>query len=384
MFPDLSYIFHALFGTEPDNAWSLVKTFGLLLGIAIAASGWILSFELVRKEKLGQIKGRLENLVVYKPIDWNEVVLQTLFNFLLAFKIGLLYSSYKNFQRDPSEAIFSLQGNWTWGIIAGLITAIYWIYRMQTQERNVLQIEEVLVRPSDRLVTITILAGAYGILGSKLFSVLENFGDFMKDPIGTFFSGSGLTIYGGLILAFIMVTRYMISKGLHPLHMMDAIAPTLMIGYGVGRLGCHFSGDGDWGIVNESVKPSWFILPDSFWSFNYAHNVAEEGVKIESCVWNYCNQLQPPVYPTPLYEFFFAFIIFGILWSLRKRIPYAGVLFFIYCFLNGVERFFIEIIRVNPRYDVWGFHPSLSQGIAFLLILVGIGGASYFWKKKII
>jgi len=94
--------------------------------------------------------------------------------------------------------------------------------------------------------------------------------------------------------------------------------------------------------------------------------------------------LVPPVYPTPLWESIFAFIITGILWVLRTKIPYAGVLFFIYCILNGIERIFIEGIRVNPRYDFLGMNPSLSQFIAFFLIIIGIIGTGYFWKKKIV
>ncbi|NOT37401.1 MAG: hypothetical protein HOP11_08495 [Saprospiraceae bacterium] len=384
MYPDLSYIFHAIFGTEPDNAFSLVKTFGLLLGLAVAASGWVLLFELKRKEALGQLQGRVEkDIVIYKPIDIKEVLLQTLVNFVFAFKIGLLFLHYKDFQRDPSAAIFSLDGNWTWGIIAAFLTAGYWFYQMKNQESDVVKKTDMFVRPVDRAINLTVLAGLYGIIGSKLFSVFENFGDFIRDPIGAFFSGAGLTVYGGLILAFIMLTKYMKSKGLHLLHMYDAIAPTLMVGYGIGRLGCHFSGDGDWGIPNPSPVPSWWVLPDSWWAYSYPHNVAEDGIPIEGCTWNYCSQLVPPVFPTPIYEFVLAFMIFGILWMLRTRIPYAGVLFFIYVFLNGVERFFIEMIRVNPRYDILGFHPSLSQGIAMLLIITGITGTIYYYRKKI-
>lgn len=383
MYPDLSYILNSIFGSAPDNAFSLVKTFGLLLVLAILASGWVLSFELIRKESLGQIKGRIENVITYRPIDWKEVLLQTLINFLFGFKLGLLLFRYKDFQRDPAEAIFSKQGNWVVGLMMAAITAAFWIYKMKKQQNTEIQRADILVRPVDRVAQLAILSGLYGILGSKLFSVFENFNDFLRDPIGSFFSGSGLTIYGGLILAFIMVSRYIVSKGMYLLHTIDAIAPTLMVGYGIGRLGCHLSGDGDWGIVNAHVKPSWFFLPDWMWAFNYPNNVAGEGVAIEGCTWNYCHQLIPPVYPTPFYEFILAFVIFGILWMLRTRIHFAGVLFFIYCFLNGVERFFIEMIRVNPKYDFLGFHPSLSQFIALILIMIGITGTIYFWRKKI-
>ena len=237
-----------------------------------------------------------------------------------------------------------------WGLGLAVLTAGYWIYKMNQQKDKEIQRKDVFISPQSRLFDITGIAALTGIIGSKLFSILENLGDFFRDPIGTFFSGSGLTIYGGLILAFIIVFRYVKSKGLHPIHMMDAIAPTLMIGYCVGRMGCHISGDGDWGIVNEMAKPGWFLLPDSWWAFSYPHNVIEEGVKIEGCTWHYCTELIPKVFPTPLYESILALLITGILWFLRTRIPYAGVLFFIYALLNGIERFFILFMFYLQTY----------------------------------
>ena len=78
-----------------------------------------------------------------------------------------------------------------------------------------------------------------------------------------------------------------------------------MMGYGVGRMGCQFSGDGDWGIVNEAPKPSWFIFPDWAWAYEYPHNVLNEGVRMVNCVGNHCMKLSPPVYPTPIYEITF-------------------------------------------------------------------------------
>ncbi|MCC7027748.1 MAG: prolipoprotein diacylglyceryl transferase [Saprospiraceae bacterium] len=383
MYPDLSYILHALIGTQPDNAFSIIKSFGLFLGFSFLASGYLLYLELKRKEKSGQIVGRMENIIVYKPIDWQEIGIQTFVNFIFGFKLGLIVSDFAAFKTSPEKAIFSLDGNWFWGLGFAVLTAGYWIYKMNQQKDKEIQRKDVFISPQSRLFDITGIAALTGIIGSKLFSILENLGDFFRDPIGTFFSGSGLTIYGGLILAFIIVFRYVKSKGLHPIHMMDAIAPTLMIGYCVGRMGCHISGDGDWGIVNEMAKPGWFLLPDSWWAFSYPHNVIEEGVKIEGCTWHYCTELIPKVFPTPLYESILALLITGILWFLRTRIPYAGVLFFIYALLNGIERFFIEMIRVNPRYNILGMNPSMSQGIALLLIFTGIIGIVIFWRKKI-
>ncbi|MBK7304071.1 MAG: hypothetical protein IPI90_12685 [Saprospiraceae bacterium] len=81
MYPDLSYILHALFGTDPDNVFSIVKTFWSLLGIAIVCGGWMLYYELIRKESNGQIKGRIEKVIVYQLIEWKEIFIQSLINF---------------------------------------------------------------------------------------------------------------------------------------------------------------------------------------------------------------------------------------------------------------------------------------------------------------
>jgi len=201
-----------------------------------------------------------------------------------------------------------------------------------------------------------------------------------------------LTIYGGLLLAFVAVYFYVKRLGIKPIHMMDAVAPALIMGYVVGRMGCQMSGDGDWGITNLATAPSWFIFPDWMWSFDYPHNVVNDpsiSIPIENCggviTANgsepiYCTKLENPVYPTPIYEILAGLVIFAILWLLRKRFKIAGILFFVYVLLNGVERFFIEQIRVNPKYDLLGLDWSMSQWIAFGLFLVGLTGILYLSK----
>ena len=56
----------------------------------------------------------------------------------------------------------------------------------------------------------------------------------------------------------------------------------------------------------------------------------------------------------------------------QKRIKITGRLFAIYLMLNGVERFFIEKIRVNTKYNFFGFHPTQAEIISFLLVVSGI------------
>jgi prolipoprotein diacylglyceryltransferase len=146
-----------------------------------------------------------------------------------------------------------------------------------------------------------------------------------------------------------------------------------MLAYGIGRMGCHFSGDGDWGITNLAPKPEWMsFLPDWTWAYTYPNNVINAGVPIEGCVGNYCNELLYPVFPTPIYEIAMALALFGLLWALRKRINIAGMLFGIYMIVNGLERFFIEKIRVNTKYIIFEKEITQAELISFGLIITGI------------
>src|SRR5690606_33642186 len=247
------------------------------------------------------------------------------------------------------------------------------------------QIKEVLVMPHQRIGDITIMAAISGIVGARLFSIIEseeNISAFFKNPLEQLLSGSGLAIYGGLILAFIVVFRYIRRKGMVAHPTMDAGAPAMIMGYAVGRMGCQFSGDGDWGIVNTSPTPSWWFLPDWAWSYTYPHNVLNDGIPIDGCTWEYCMQLPQGVYPTPLYEVVFSLIIFGMLWALRKRIKVPGVLFFLYVLLNGIERFFIEKIRTNPDIHILGMKATQAEYIAVLLMIAGIAGMVVLMRKR--
>ena len=145
-----------------------------------------------------------------------------------------------------------------------------------------------------------------------------------------------------------------------------------MLAYGLGRIGCQVSGDGDWGIVNTSPKPfSW--LPDWMWTYTYPHNVNEAGVKMAGCTEaKYCYELPQGVYPTPLYEIVICLGLFALLWILRKKLKTPGTLFALYLMLNGLERFLIEKIRVNTRLNIFGFQPTQAEVISTLLFLSGL------------
>jgi phosphatidylglycerol---prolipoprotein diacylglyceryl transferase len=389
MYPDLSYLLHDLLPSlfERDGATSVVKMFGLLLAIAFLASAYVCGLELKRKEAEGLIHAQTIKIIVGKPATPTDLITNALIGFFVGFKFLFVAQNFATFKADAAGVIFSTKGNLIGGILGAILFALYQWWEAKKTALPTPQEKTVIVHPFERVGDITIVAAFFGILGAKLFSILENFEDFLLDPIEQLFSGSGLTMYGGLILAFFACYVYVKKLGIKPIHMMDCAAPSITTGYGVGRLGCHFSGDGDWGIVNSMSKPfSW--LPDWLWSYTYPNNVLNEGVAIENCVGHYCNRLAEGVFPTPLYETLLCAAMFMILWSLRKRIKIAGVIFFIYLILNGLERFTIETIRVNPRYNLLGLNFSQAQYIALGLVLIGVIGSAYLYylesKKKAI
>jgi prolipoprotein diacylglyceryltransferase len=75
-----------------------------------------------------------------------------------------------------------------------------------------------------------------------------------------------------------------------------------------------------------------------------------------------------------------AFILFLLLWSLRKRLKIPGTLFALYLIVNGVERFFIEKIRVNTKMHAFGLNFTQAELISSLLIVTGI--ILWFYLRK--
>lgn len=226
-----------------------------------------------------------------------------------------------------------------------------------------------VVSPSALLGTMTVLAVVVGIAGSKLFHILENMGEFARDPLGMIFSSGGLTFYGGLLMAGLAIAWFVRKKGVPVGAAADALAPGLMLGYGIGRIGCHLAGDGDWGIMADlSAKPGW--LPGWLWAETYPNNIL--GIHLPD----------PGVYPTSVYEFVAAAALFGILWAARKHPYLNGWLFSLYLVFNGAERFFIEQIRVNNVFSFLGLNVTQAEVIATVIFLTGVVGLALTTRKR--
>jgi phosphatidylglycerol---prolipoprotein diacylglyceryl transferase len=426
MYPDFYYLLHNLFGIDPPAWLSIFKTFGLFVAIAFLCGAVVLAKELKRKEEQGLLVPTFETEEVGKPASANELLIAALIGFVLGFKIGGFYGHWAEISPNPMGYMFSIQGNFIAGILGALLMGYLKYAEKKKQQLPEPKIKTIAIYPHQRVSEFVVAAMVAGLIGAKVFNALETWQDFVRNPIENLVSSSGLTFYGGLILAAVVIALYGRKLKIPVAHLADCFAPAMMLAYGVGRLGCQLSGDGDWGIFNNAyvselngalrhAKPTEFVtalhqdpgylgrlanefggidkiphayvpapawLPDWIYAMNFPHNVNNEGMPIVDCVGQYCSVLPVGVFPTSLYETVICTMLFLFLWFLRKRMKHALHLSAIYLILNGLERFFIEKIRVNYKYD-WGFiHPSQAEIISAVLILIGIGILVFYRDKK--
>ncbi len=222
-------------------------------------------------------------------------------------------------------------------------------------------------------VNMTFLALIGGIVGAKLLYVIEEWSyitSLSSNKLFTtegLFSAQGLTFYGGFILATLMIFFYARKKRIPFLRVCDAAAPSLAIGYGIARIGCHLAGDGDYG-VPVSEFASWVPWGTDYSNGTLPPSAAFRGTEIAQKFGGVVpdNTL---CHPTPVYEFILAVIILAVLWYFRKKFKADGKLFFLYLMLSGVSRLLVEFIRLNPEI-IFGL--SEAQIISIVLITIGI------------
>jgi len=181
--------------------------------------------------------------------------------------------------------------------------------------------------------TMIFAAAVGGLLGARILFIVEEWQSFARSPWEFILSGAGFTWYGGMAGAALAVTWVVRRAAVPWLKAADISAPALALAYGIGRIGCHVAGDGDWGTVTD--------VP---WGVAYTNAII-------GWVHPYTGVPYPPgarVHPTSVYEFIQSGIIFAILWPLRKKGYAAGTIFWLYLILSSLARFTVEFWRVNP------------------------------------
>jgi len=397
MYPTLYHLVKDILGLELDLL-RFINSFGLFVVLGFLAAAITLGLEIGRKTNQGLFPRKSRRVKRGRSLNLIALLVNGVIAFVFGFKVlGVVLGS-----PDLSDAQASLlsSGGSLFGGFFFLALSIFMSLRAQKKERMQYP-EEVDVHEeisaSDHAIALAMRAAIWGFIGAKFFTLIEHPSDLV-DFIVNFSPEklmSGLTIYGGLIFGTIGVLLYFRKHGMTMLAGADCAAPGVMLAYGIGRLGCHFSGDGDWGIANTAPKPSW--LPDWLWSYSYPNNVNavfganEKGGYVAKKIIDdlpteaydgYGSYLDPGVWPTSVYEFLMAVVLFSLLWSLRNRIRSHGTIFFLWFVFVGIERFFIEQIRVNDDLDFFGFSMTQAEYISILIGLVGILGVLWTSLRK--
>jgi len=195
-------------------------------------------------------------------------------------------------------------------------------------------------------ISIVAVVTVAGVIGSKLWHVLEAPHALIAHPMDLLFDRAGFAWYGGLVVGILTLLWQARVYKLGSLQMLDLASPAAAIGYGVGRLGCLVSGDGDYGIPTK--------LP---WGMSFPHGLVPTDQR---------------VHPTPIYELLAALLILWILWrqGAPERPKPIGQITGEYLILTGAARFLVEFIRINPRI-LWGM--TNAQLASLGAIVFGLG-----------
>ena len=212
-----------------------------------------------------------------------------------------------------------------------------------------------LGKPVDWAYEISFAALVGGLVGSRLYWLIQNWDTAGEDLLASIFGGAGLVWYGGLIGGALAVVLWARWRGMLGLGLLDLCAPALALGYAVGRVGCQVSGDGDYG-------KAW----DGPWAMAYPNGEVP---------------IDEPVHPTPIYESLAMGAAAIVLWRLRDRLR-PGILFAVYLVLAGVERFLVEFVRRNAEAFAGLTAPQLESlalmvaGVVWLAVARDRGGWS--------
>jgi phosphatidylglycerol:prolipoprotein diacylglycerol transferase len=219
------------------------------------------------------------------------------------------------------------------------------------------------------------LAVVGGILGAKIYYMLLNYPQLVRDPMSLVFARGGLVWYGGFLGGLGLVVWQIRRKGLPLAQQADMIAPGLALAYGVGRVGCFLVGD-DWG----RPTGSWvgIAFPNGAPPTRVDIIEREFGIQVDPELVSRFGDIVP-VHPTQLYEVGLSLLIFFLLWSIRKHGHAKGWLFMGWLALAGAERFLVEFFRAkDDRF--FGFL-TLAQVISLALVAVGLIGLARLRKR---
>jgi phosphatidylglycerol---prolipoprotein diacylglyceryl transferase len=212
---------------------------------------------------------------------------------------------------------------------------------------------------ANRITDMAVWVLIAGLVGAKLLMLAVDWQFYTRNPRellsvfqsgGVFYGG----LLGGMLVAWWCARRYHLPGWATA----DVLAPGVILGQAIGRLGCFAAG-----CCYGKVAPR---VP---WAVTFTDPYAARAVG---------TPLDTPLHPSQLYESALAFLLFfGLLW-LAGRKRFDGQVILAYAMGYSVIRFVLEFWRGDPdRGTVFGGVLSTSQLISIILVLV----AATLWPR---
>lgn len=234
-----------------------------------------------------------------------------------------------------------------------------WVLTREFRERGL---------DEERVSSIVIAAAVGGILGGKIYYAIL-YGD-----VKLLFARAGLVWYGGLLGGFLGVSLYLLKQRIDYMTAADAVAPSLAIGYAIGRIGCFLVGD-DYGRPTDG----WYgIAFPKGAPPTTAGSLRSFGVAVDPSI---PNDTLLRVHPTQLYTVFTFLVVFGILTWISRHAYVRGRVWGLFLVCLGVERFLIEIIRAKDDRFFGQF--TLAQVISVFVVAIGLGTLAWSRRRQL-
>ncbi len=254
----------------------------------------------------------------------------------------------------------------------GLFTALAILSAIWLASRELAR--KGIVIPNFDLVAILTVLG--GVVGARLFFVLDHLGEYLRQPWRIFaITEGGLAVYGGIIggtlTAAFLLWRQRVPIG----PVADAVAPGLLLAQGIGRIGCLINGDA-WGgpctcLVCSGVSASVPAEGLGYCPFAVRYTHPDALLPREL--------LGVPTHPYPIYDMVVNFLVLAVLWHLRRRGLPDGSLFALYWLLYGLGRFLVSFVRQEA---VWFWGLQQAQVIALATALIGLAALLWLLRRR--
>ena len=229
----------------------------------------------------------------------------------------------------------------SYGVIVGLsFLFALWI---STREADRKSIDPKLVQD------FALYAFLGGIIGARLYFVLFSEPAYFLEHPGEVFAiwTGGMGIIGSLLGGLLVAAWFCRKHSIPFLRLGDTLAPGMALGQTTGQFACLLNGDS----YGRPTDLPWAI------TFTDPRSMAP---------------LNVPLHPIELYEMAAYFLVFLLVWQIRKRYGTDGFVFFIYLAGYGMARFIVDFFRGDPAMLAWGLQAAQVFGAAAILTsLVG-------------